>query len=185
MFNAFCSCCRRGDRDTDRVVEETVAEFSNRLWHRCREEQCLALLWQQLVDTLQCMDEAKIHHLVGFIKDEDFNVLERDSALFDKVDQAARCGDKNIDAASKALFLAENRHAAENAINLEAKELAISAEAVGNLRRKFACWRQHKHAAAILLTRLWLGGEVVKRRQGKCSSLAGSGLRDAAKIAAF
>ena len=108
------------------------------------------------------MDEAKVHHLVGFIKDEDFNILERHGALFDKVDQAARCSDKNIDAGGKTLFLAENRHAAKNAIDLQAKEFAISAETISDLRRKFAGWRQDKHAAAILLTRLWLGGEMVQ-----------------------
>ena len=108
------------------------------------------------------MDETKVHHLVGFIKDEDFNILEGHGALFDKVDQAARCSDKNIDAGGKTFFLAENRHATKNAIDLQAKEFAISAETIGDLRGKFAGWRQDKHPAAILLTRLWLGREMVQ-----------------------
>ena len=133
-----------------------------------------------MVDTLQRVNKAQVHHLVGFIKDEDFNVLQRDRALLNQVDQAARRSDKNIDAAGKTLFLAENRHAAKNAIDLQAQKLAISAEAVGDLRREFARWRQDKHPTAILLTRLWLGGKMVQGRQRKCSSLARSGLRNTA-----
>ena len=131
------------------------------------------------------MNKAQVHHLVGFIKDEDFNVLQRYRPLLNQVDQAARRRDKNIDTAGKTLFLAENRHAAEHAIDLQAQKFAISAEAVGDLRGKFACRRQDKHPAAILLTRLWLGGEMMQGRQRKCSSLARSGLRNTAKIAAF
>ena len=108
------------------------------------------------------MNKAKVHHLVGFIKHEDFNVLQRYRALLNQVDQAARRCDKNIDAAGKTLFLAKNRHAAEHAIDLQAQKLAICAEAVGDLCRKFARWRQDKHPAAILLTRLWLRGEMVQ-----------------------
>ena len=162
LFNAFCGCCRRRNRDTDRIVEETVTKFSNRLWHRCREEQSLALLWQQLIDALQRVDKAQIHHLVGFIKDEDFHILQRNCALFDKIDQAAGCGNENIHASGETLFLAENRHAAENAIDLEAEEFAISAEAVGDLCCKLTCWRQHQHTAAIWLARFWLGGEMMQ-----------------------
>ena len=131
------------------------------------------------------MDEAEIHHLVGFVEDEDFDVLQGHCALLDQVDQASRGSDENIDAACKALLLAENRHAAENAIDLEAKKLAISAEAVGDLCRQFAGGRKHQHTAAILLARLGLGGEMVKRRQREGCGLAGAGLRDTAQVAAF
>ena len=185
MLNTLCSGGRRCDRHSNRVVQEAVAEFSNRLWHGGREEQCLTLLWQQLVNTLQRMDETKVHHLVRFIEDEDFDVLECYRALLDQIDQTARCRDQNIHAASKTFFLAENGHAAKDAIHLQAKEFAIGAEAVGDLCRKFAGWRQHQHTAAILLTRFWLCCEMVQRWQSECRGLAGSGLCDAAQVAAL
>ena len=185
MLNALRSGGRRCNRHTNRVVQEAVSQFSNRLWHGGREEQCLTLLWQQLVNTLQRMDETQVHHLVRFIENEDFDVLECHRALLDQIDQTARCRNENINAASKALFLAENGHAAKDAIHLQAKEFAIGAEAVGDLCRKFAGWRQHQHTAAILLTRFWLCCEMMERWQSKRRGLAGSGLCDTAQVAAL
>ena len=185
LLNALCRGCRRCNRHAHRIVEEAVAQFSNRLWHGCREEQCLTLLWQQLVNTLQRMDETKVHHLVRFIKDENFDVLQRYGALFNQIDQTARSCDQNIDAASKTFFLAENGHAAKDAIHLQTKEFAIGAEAVGDLRSKLAGWRQHQHTAAILLARFWLCCEMVQRWQSERRSLTGSGLRDTAQVAAL
>ena len=52
LFDTLCRGCRGGDRNTHRIVEEAIAQLSNRLWHGCGKEQCLTLLWQQLVNTL-------------------------------------------------------------------------------------------------------------------------------------
>ena len=185
LFNALRGGRRRGNRHADWIVEETVAEFGNRFRHGRREEQGLALFWQQLVDALQRMDKAQVHHLVGFIENEDFNILQCDCALFDQVDQTARRCNEDIDAGGEPLFLAKNRHSAENAVNLEAEEFAIGAKAVGNLRGEFAGRREHQHPAAILLARFGLGREVMERRQRERCGLAGAGLRDTAQVAAL
>ena len=52
LFDTLCRGCRGGDRNTHRIVEEAIAQLSNGLWHGRRKEQCLTLLWQQLVNTL-------------------------------------------------------------------------------------------------------------------------------------
>ena len=131
------------------------------------------------------MDEPKVHHLVGFVQHEDFNVFQRHRALFDQVDQPAWRGDKNINAASQFLLLAENRHAAENAFGLKAKEFAVGAKAFGNLCREFTRWREHQHPAAILLARFRLGRETVERGQRERRRFASAGLCNTAQVAAI
>ena len=48
---------------------------------------------------LQRMDEAEIEHLVGLVEHEDLDLAQAQEALLDEVDQAARGGDQDVDAA--------------------------------------------------------------------------------------
>ena len=50
---------------------------------------------EQAIDLFQCMNEAEIEHLVGFIKDKDFDMAQVERALLDQVDQATRGGNEN------------------------------------------------------------------------------------------
>ena len=60
------------------------------------------------------VDEAHVEHLVGFVEDEDFDLGQRQRAALDEIEQAARRGDEDVDAAAQDLDLLAMRHAAED-----------------------------------------------------------------------
>ena len=59
-----------GDGHLDRIVEVGLGEGGDRWRHRCREQQGLPLLRQQLDDALQRVDEAEIEHPVSLIQNQ-------------------------------------------------------------------------------------------------------------------
>ena len=101
-------------------------------------------------DFAQVVDEAHVDHVIGFVEDEDFDLVETDRALADVVKQTARRGDENVDAAEHGLLLLVHRGAAEHDGGREAEELAVGAEAVADLRGEFARRREHERAARLL-----------------------------------
>ena len=44
-------------------------------------------------DPFYIMDKTHVEHAVGFIKDKNFNIPQRDESLVHQVEQAARSGD--------------------------------------------------------------------------------------------
>ena len=131
------------------------------------------------------MDEAHVHHLVGFIENEDFRVLDGEAALIDEVEQAPRRRNDDVDAARQRLDLAIDRHAAEHGFDAQLQEAAIVAKALRDLRGQFAGRRQHQHAAAAHWRGLGMTRKIVEAGQREGRGLAGAGLRDAAQVAAF
>lgn len=131
------------------------------------------------------MDEAHVHHLVGFVEDEDFDIVHAQRALIDQIEQAARGGDENIDALRKVTNLLVDRHAAEHGRHAQLGETTIVAAALRDLRGEFARRRQHQHAAAARIGTVRIGQQMVDRRQRETGRLAGTRLRNAAQIATF
>ena len=175
----------RRDLDPHGVVEEARAQFGNRLGHGRGEEQALALLGQHRCDALQGHDEPEIHHLVGLVEHEDLDILERDRALFDQVEQTARRRDEHVGSGLQLALLLVDRHAAEHAIDRKVEIAGIDAHVLCNLRGKFARRRQDQHADAAMAAALGLLGQVMQRGQRKGCGLAGTGLGDAQQVAAF
>ncbi len=125
-----------------------LAELGNRLGHGRGEEQALALLGQQCGDAGQRLDEAEVHHLVGFVEHEDLDMAQGQRALIDQVEQAARRGDEHVAAAGQRAGLLADRHTAEYALNREVQILGVAAHVLGNLGGEFTRGRKHQHAAA-------------------------------------
>ena len=175
----------RGDFDAHRIDDELLAEVLDRLGHRRREEQALAGLGQQVGHALQRMDEAEVHHLVGFVEHEDLGAAKRQRALVDQVEQAARRGDKDVDARHQTAGLLAHRHATEHAVHRHVEIAGIALHVVGNLRGQLTRRREHQHAARGWLARLRIGRKAVQRRQRERCGLAGAGLRDAEQVAAL
>src|SRR3546814_1959428 len=108
------SLCRRGlgrDADLDWIGQESITQFCNRLWHGRGKEQALPLTGQQLVDALQGLDEAQIHHLVRFVEHENLDIAKMHGLLIDKVEQTAWRCHENVDASLHLLDLATDRDA--------------------------------------------------------------------------
>ncbi len=88
-----------GDLDHRRRIEQAVGERLDLVGERCREEQVLASLRQQREDPLDVADEAHVEHPVRLVQNEDLDVRQVDGALLVMVEQTARSGDQNVDAA--------------------------------------------------------------------------------------
>ena len=98
------------------------------------------------------------------------------------VEQPARRGDENIDAARHRLDLRAGFYPADDHGDLRMTELTVDAHAFGDLRRKFARRREDQRAAAFLRRPFAAGCEFVKKRQNEGSGFAGPRLRCAQNI---
>ena len=185
LAHTLCGGRLRRDADLDRIIEELGGERLDFLGHGGREEEILPFARQHLGDALQGMNETHVHHLVGFVEDEDFRVLDGEGALVDQIEQAAGRCDDDVDATGQHADLLVDRHAAEYGLDAQLEEAAIVAEALRDLRGQFAGRRQHQHTAALERRDLGVAGEIVEAGQRERRRLARAGLRDAAQILAF
>jgi hypothetical protein len=71
----------RRDFHAGGMVHERRGEFLDRGRHGGREEERLALRRQLGDDALDFVDEAEVEHAVGFVEDEDFDLVEADVLL--------------------------------------------------------------------------------------------------------
>src|SRR3546814_7084065 len=102
-----------------------------------------------LVDALQGLDEAQIHHLVRFVEHENLDIAKMHGLLIDKVEQTAWRCHENVDASLHLLDLATDRDAAENGFDRQAHEASIFAKTLGNLRRKLAGGISEEHTSEL------------------------------------
>ena len=176
-----------GRRDLHRlgIVEELVGKLTDRIRHRRREEQGLALLGQHPHDLAQRVDEAEVEHLVSFVEHQDFKHREADETLLDQVEQAARRRDEDVDAARHVLAVLVDAGAAEHGCDRHLGELTVFAGTLGDLAGQFARRGEHEHAAMRRQHALFVVDELLDRREHEGRRLAGAGLRDAEQIAAF
>ena len=81
-------------------------------WHGCREKQGLTRHWREFENAFNVWDKSHIKHTVGFIDNHHFNTVHQQPAPLEMVEQAARCGDQNINAAHQFGFLITKRNTA-------------------------------------------------------------------------
>ncbi len=183
LFDALDRGRHRSHRNFGRIGQITVGEFLDRARHGGREEQGLALGRDQSDDPLQCVDEAQIEHLIGFVEDQNFELAKAQRALLDKVEQSARSGDENVETAGDFADALVIGHAAENGADGQLHELAISARAAGDLSGQLTGRSEHQHADLAGLEIFAIGGQPVERWKNEGSGLAGAGLGDAQQVA--
>ena len=148
-----------------RVLDELLAQLGNCLRHGCAEEQALALLGKHVGHALQRHDEAQVHHLVGLVEHEDLDVAQRQRALVDQVEQAARGGDQDVAARDERTGLLADGDPAEHALDRKVQVLGIAAHVLGDLGGELAGGAQHQHPARGIAARLGVGGQAVQRGQ--------------------
>ena len=176
-----------GDGNLHRIDQQFAGQTFDLARHGGREEQVLTLRRQGLHDASDRQDEAHIEHLVGLVEHEDLDLVETHAAALQVIDQAARRGDDDIDAALQRLDLRAGGHAAEHRGDGEVEELAIDPEALGDLAGQFARRAENQHAAgaARRLDVVTLGGQPMQDRQGEGGGLAGTRLGDAQQVTAL
>jgi hypothetical protein len=152
------------DRYGDGILEELVGQLADRVGHRRREEQGLALLGQHADDLAQCVDEAEVEHLVGLVEDEDLKRGEADETLLDQVEQTARRGDEDVDAARHVGAVLVDAGAAEHGGDRHLRELAVAACALGDLAGEFTGRGEDEHAAMRRQDALGVLDQALDRR---------------------
>ncbi len=109
------SALRRRDLDVDRVVQQAVGEAADLVGEGRREEQVLPLRRQQREDAPDVADEAHVEHAVGLVEHEDLDVRAGRRCVWPcVVEQAARRGDQDVDAAAQRVDLRVDADAAED-----------------------------------------------------------------------
>ena len=176
------------DLDQHRRVQQAIGEGLDLVAEGGREQQALLLLRQHREHLLDVVDEAHVEHAVGFVEHEDLDVREVERALAVVVEQAARRGDEDVDAAAQLVDLRLHADAAEHHHAGELGVLAVGAHAFLDLRRELAGRREDEGAdrqlgrAASRTARL--GHQALQHRQHEAGGLAGAGLRAAHDVAA-
>ena len=186
LFDAFNRRGLRRDCDAGRITQHRIGEAGDFLRHGGREEQRLPHFGKHGDDLLDVVNKAHVEHAIGFVQNEDFDLVEAQRALIDKIEQAARCCHKDLCATRETAHLPVDRHAADGQFDREWPNMPpINAEAVRDLAGQFACRRKHQHAAGFLRGTLTLVEQVIEDRQREGRGLAGSGLRNTNGIAAL
>ncbi len=166
------------DLDADRVVQGVAHGFEDAARHGRREEQVLALVGQLADDALDVGPEAHVEHAVGFVEHEDLDLGEREVAALDHVEQAARRGDHEVDAAAYLLDLGLVGHAAVHGHDVLAGVLGASAGDFVDLGAELARGGDDEGAYALA------PAEPLQDRQHEGRRLAGAGLGAADDVAA-
>lgn len=175
----------RRHRDFYRIMQNFGGEPGDLLWHRGREEQALAILWNAAQDLPDRDDEAEIEHVIGLVEDDDLGRIEPQIAARQMVEQTSRRRHEDIDAPRQRLDLRTDADAADNGRNGNAGEPAIGTETVGDLRGKFPGWREHEGAHAARRRRAPVGDEALEDWQGEGRGLAGARLGNTKQITPF
>ena len=102
------------DRDLHRVGEERSASCAIVFGMVAEKNSVCRFAGHELHDPPERHDEAEVEHLVGLVDDEDLDRAERQQPLLDQVEQPARRGDEDVDAAAQRVDLRALRDAAED-----------------------------------------------------------------------
>lgn len=166
----------------DRVGQVALDQRGDLVLHRGREQHALAVgrdLVEQLGDLGQ---EAQVGHLVGLVQNGDLDVRERAGAAVDDVAQTARGGDEDVDAALEGVDLVAHGRTAADDLHLQAEDVAVGLEGVGDLHRQLAGRGQDDRAGLLLLG--VTAGEARQGRQTEGEGLAGAGAATAEDVLA-
>ncbi len=175
---------RRRNRHLDRVVEVLLGESSDRPRHRRREQQRLAPTRHQRHQPLQRVDETQVEHPVGLVQNQDLDRRERNGFLVDQIEQPSRRRDQDVHALREPALLRPDRDAAENDRRGERQLAAVSAETVGDLGRQLTRGAEHERSAGPRRRPFRSDEKPLQDRQCEGGRLAGSGLGNAAQVAA-
>ena len=179
---------RGGDRhhlDRGRVLEQLGRERRDVLGQGGGEEQALALGRHMRHHAPDGVDEADVEHPVDLVQHHHLDPVEPDRAMVHVIDEPARRGDQDVDAARHDPLLAAHVDAAEDDGGGQPQVAAVGLEALLDLARQLARRGQDQDPAAVRRGRPAVGGEAVQDRQRERRGLAGAGLGDAQEVAAF
>ena len=165
----------RRDLHALRVLQQVARQFADFVAEGGAEEQALLVLGQQRQHLLHVVDEAHVEHAVGLVQHQNFDVREVDVVLAFQIEQTARRGDQDVDAARDAVDLRVHADAAEDHGGSQLQVLAVGANGFLDLRRQLARGRQHQRADGARFG-CRARAEQLQHGQREAGRLAGAGL---------
>ena len=144
------------------------------------EEERLAVGGRAVEQRLHCGQEAHVGHAVGFVDDDDLDLVEVDLAPLDEVGEAARAGDEHVDATSERLELPAEPGTAVHGGDAELAAAAEPLELAAHLRCELTGRDEHEAAGTLRACLADAGDERDAERDG----LARAGGRATAEVAA-
>ena len=130
----------RADLQAFWIAHDTRCQGCNAIFQRGREQQCLAFGRRLFGNQFNVIDEAEVEHAVCFVEDQQFNAIQRDLATVHQIEQAARCGNHNINWAHQRFLLLLVVHAAEDADGTGLQALAVNHGSGFDLASEFTRW---------------------------------------------
>ena len=95
----------RVDCDLDRIVHVPPNEMAYIAVEGCREQHRLVLARDLAKDPLDLRCEAVVGHAIGFVEDDDLDLVEVELVLLQQVDQPQRSRHDDIDSAMEGIDL--------------------------------------------------------------------------------
>jgi hypothetical protein len=77
MRDAFGRAARGHDVDAFRIAHEVARDHLDRVRHRRREHHRVAVAREAAQDFADLREKAEVEHVIGFVEDEDLDLLER------------------------------------------------------------------------------------------------------------
>ncbi len=166
----------------DRVDQVALDQGVDLVLERRGEQQALTAGRHQVEDLGDLGQEAHVGHLVGLVEDGDLDLVEGGGTAVDDVAQTARGGDEDVDAALEGVDLVAHGRTAADDLHLQAEDVAVGLEGVGDLHRQLAGRGEDQAAGALLLG--VAAGQRGEQRQTEGEGLAGAGAAAAEDVLA-
>ena len=167
-----------------RALEVAFGDREDARRHRGREERRLAFGRRGLEDGVEILGKAHVEHLVGFVENEDVELVELQRSPADVIERAAGRRDHDIGAPLETADLREHRGPAVERQDRQAPAAGVLVHRLGDLHGKLT--RRHEHeaigAAAILGPER---REPMQHRQREGRGLAGPRGRLREQVAAL
>lgn len=169
------------DEDADGVAHELVRHLQDLGGHRGREQGDLDVGWELLDDLFHLVHEASAEHFVGFVQDDDLQIVGVEVALGDEVEDTPGGAHHDVDSALLEAFLVFGDDSAAHAgVAHDFEELADAHDDSLDLLGELTGGGQDEGLAVG-----GLGVDELENTNRKGCSLAGSGLRLGDGVAAL
>ena len=170
------------DAHGDRIGQGFPGQAGDGRGHGGGKEQGLARGRQGAEDALDVGQKAHVEHVVGFVQDQGFQLVEADVALAHVVEQPAWAGHDHVHALAQGPGLGEQAHAAVDDREAQARAPAEVQGGPVDLFGQFAGRGQNQGAHGARAARV--GHEPMQDGQQKGGRLAGAGLGQTHEVVA-
>jgi hypothetical protein len=185
LGHTFGDTCLRCGFNLDRIFEKTVGQMFDFGRHGCREHHGLMIVRQQFSHGQNVFGEAHIKHTVGFIKDEDFDIVETHRVARHVIEQTTRGRNQDINATAQFLNLRAHRRATKDNRRKQADAFFEITQALADLGGQFAGRCQNNRTRLTRFRALRVFGKTLQQWQAECSGFTATRMGNPHQVLAF